>query len=83
MEFIGIVLLFENDGEQQKDNENNEICKKNAYRRNTLMKTEILTKFQIYNLSYSHFIAITSICHLHSVLTVKSSFCELLFEKRT
>ena len=40
------------------------------------MKTKILAKFQVYILSCSHFTAISSICHLYSVLTVKSSFCE-------
>ena len=53
-----------------------EIVKKNSYRRNTLIKTKFLTKFQVYILSGSHFTAVSRICHLYSVLTVKSSFCE-------
>ena len=44
------------------------------YNRKT-MKTKILTKVQVYILNYSHFTDISSICHLCSVLTVKSTFC--------
>ena len=71
-----IVLLFENNKEQSKYNENNRNCKKIPYRNNTLMKTKILTKFQVYILSFSHSTAISSICHVDSVLTIKESFCK-------
>ena len=57
-------------------NENNRYCKKISHRSNTLMKTKILAKFQVYIWSCSHFTTISSICYLYSVLSVKSSFCE-------
>ena len=53
--------LFENNGEQWKDNENNRNRKKFSYRCNTLKKTKILTKFRVYVLICSHFTAISSI----------------------
>ena len=47
-----------------------------SYRHNILLKTKILTNLQVYVLSCLHFTAISSVCHLYSVLAVKSSFCE-------
>ena len=56
-----------------------EIVKKIPYKRNNLMKTKILTKFQVYILTWSYLTATSSICYLYCVLTVKSSFCEHCF----
>ena len=52
-----------------------EIVKNNPCRRNIFMKTKILTKYKVYILSCPHFTAISNICNVYSVLTVKSSFC--------
>ena len=77
MDIIGYLLFYclktiENNRKTIKDRN----CKNILYRRNTLMKTKILTKFQVYILSFSHFRAILRTCLFYSVLTVKSSFCE-------
>ena len=55
---------------------NNSNCRKTPFKRGTLMQTKILAKFQVYILLFSYFTATLSICYLHSVLSVKSSFCE-------
>ena len=59
-----------------KNNKNNRNCTEFPYRRNTLIKTKILTRFQVYILSSSHFIAISNICLLYSAFTIKSLSCE-------
>ena len=79
------MKTIERQCKQQKDNKNNRHCNNCPCRRNSLIKTKVLTKFQVYIYisCCSHFTAISSICHLYSLLTIKSSFCEHVALRKT